>query len=78
MTAGGPARATVAAKARPDAHPGASARPRTDSHDQAADTPRGQAFGQLRYPTPPLHLTVEDARRALEAAGWFAGAEVAL
>jgi hypothetical protein len=29
-----------------------------------------------KYPTVPLHLTVEDARAALEAAGWFAGKEL--
>jgi len=26
----------------------------------------------------PLHLTVEDARKTLEAAGWFTGREVQL
>ncbi len=38
------------------------------------------AFGQFQYPTVPLHLTVEDARKAMEAAGWFSatGSEVTL
>lgn len=38
--------------------------------------PPRRAFGQLEYPTSPLHLTVEDARNSLEAAGWFTGREV--
>jgi len=40
--------------------------------------PTAQAFRQLGYLTSPLHLTVDDARRALEAAGWFTGREVQL
>jgi hypothetical protein len=40
--------------------------------------PRAGVFSGFRYPTLPLHLTAEDARRALEAAGWFSrtGSEV--
>ena len=38
---------------------------------------RAEAFRQFQYPTVPLHLTAEDARMALEAAGWFTGNEVA-
>jgi len=35
-------------------------------------------FREFQYLTVPLHLTAEDARRALEAAGWFSvtGTEV--
>jgi hypothetical protein len=36
----------------------------------------GPAFRHFEYLTSPLHLTAEDARTALEKAGWFAGSEV--
>jgi hypothetical protein len=33
-------------------------------------------FRRFQYLTVPLHLKAEDARAALEKAGWFAGGEV--
>ncbi|MGH3233838.1 MAG: hypothetical protein ACRDOH_11390, partial [Streptosporangiaceae bacterium] len=33
-------------------------------------------FRRFQYLTVPLHLTAEDARAALEKAGWFTGREV--
>jgi hypothetical protein len=37
---------------------------------------QGRAFGQFQYPTVPLHLTAEDAREVLAAAGFLTGREV--
>ena len=40
--------------------------------------PPEAVFGRLEYLPPPEHLTVEDARKTLEEAGWFTGREVRL
>jgi hypothetical protein len=37
-----------------------------------------ELFRQFQYLTVPLHLTVEDARKALEQAGRFTGRQVRL
>jgi hypothetical protein len=37
-----------------------------------------ELFRPFQYLTVPLHLTAEDARNALEAAGWFTGTGVTL
>jgi hypothetical protein len=38
--------------------------------------PRVGVFSGFQYLTVPLHLTAEDARAALEKAGWFTGKDV--
>jgi hypothetical protein len=38
--------------------------------------PQAGVFSGFQYLTVPLHLTAEDARAALEKAGWFTGKEV--
>ena len=35
-----------------------------------------ELFRPFQYLTVPLHLTAEDARAALEKAGWLTGKEV--
>ena len=52
----------------------ATNRPRTPPHTGR----QAEVFRQFQYPTVPLYLTAEDARKALERAGWFTGQEVRL